>query len=353
MTRKRWCLTALATLLTALLAIVAAVVIVDPFEIYHRALFFSPPYESAKQMYAVTGVARSYDYDSVIIGSSVTENCTPSVYDRALGGRFVKLCMNGGLSRDHAQVMDIALRTHAVRRVVYGLDLFAYAVYPTNSKADTPDYLYDDCLLNDVRYWLSGSVLLDEIPRALARPGRPDDDADRDRMYFWDPPSLPGEEALRRRVNLDAPPPGQEDAERALELTALCLERNLLPYLRRYPETTFTVFFPPYSLLYWADAAANGSFASAMAQKRLVIRTLLAEPNVELYDFQAHFDWTADYSLYYDLIHYISSVNDAMAGAMAGGLCRVTDMAQAEERVAALERAVYALFAQEPERSPQ
>ena len=118
MTRKRFSLIVLSLLLAGLLSCAALVLIVDPFEIYHRALFYSPPYESGKQMYSVAGIARAYDYDSIIIGSSVTENCTPSVYDRALGGRFVKLCMNGGLSRDHAKVMDIALRTHQVRRVV-------------------------------------------------------------------------------------------------------------------------------------------------------------------------------------------------------------------------------------------
>ena len=50
MTRKRWCLLTAAMLALSLVLIAALVVIVDPFEIYHRALFYNPPYASETQM---------------------------------------------------------------------------------------------------------------------------------------------------------------------------------------------------------------------------------------------------------------------------------------------------------------
>ena len=57
MTRKRWCILCAASLVLLLAFIVALVVIVDPFEIYHRAWFYNPPYDSGTQMYAGAGVA--------------------------------------------------------------------------------------------------------------------------------------------------------------------------------------------------------------------------------------------------------------------------------------------------------
>lgn len=346
MTRKRWgCLT-LALLISGLLAIVGAVVIVDPFEIYHRALFYNPPYKSGTQMYSIAGVAKSYTYDSVIIGSSVTENCTPSVYDAALGGQFVKLSMNAGLARDHAKVMEIAFRTHDVRRVVYGLDLFAYSQYYTNQKAVTPDYLYDDNLLNDVQYWFNQDLWLSEIPAALRRIGTPDENASRDSMYYWQPPSMPTEEELHALAGLSASMPGQADTARGLELTQLNLEHNLLPFIRAHRDTTFTIFFPPYSALYWAEQAQKGNLDSFLAQKLLLCQTLLQEENVELYDFQLEAQWTQDLSLYYDLIHYIPVVNDGVASAIAADQCRITDMAQAEASAKALRAEAAGFFPQ-------
>lgn len=344
MTRKRWCQLTIALLAFSLAFIIALVVIVDPFEIYHRALFYNPPYGSETQMYSGAGVAKSYTYDSIIIGSSMTENCRPSIYDDALGGRFVKLSMNAGQSLDHAKMMDIAFRTHDVRRVVYGMDFFSFSLYYTNQKARTPDYLYDDLLLNDVRYWFNKSVLFSSIPKALKHIGTPDEDKSRDQMYAWDPPSMPGEAALFAQVNLDSPIPEQNDVARGEEFVMMGFEHNLLPFIREHRDTTFTVFFPPYSLLYWADQAAGGNLDTCIAQKNLMAQMLLNEPNVELFDFQAHFDWVCSYDLYYDLIHYISSVNNEMAYMIADDLCRIRDMAQIEQNNQALLERVYALF---------
>ena len=344
MNRKRWCLLTAAMLALALVLIAALVVIVDPFEIYHRALFYNPPYESETQMYSGAGVAKSYTYDSIIVGSSMTENCRPSVYDDALGGRFVKLSMNAGQSLDHAKMMEIAFRTHDVRRVVYGMDFFSFSLYYTNQKAKTPNYLYDDNILNDVQYLFNKSVLLSSIPKALAHIGTPNEDRTRDSMYAWEPPTMPGEAELRAQVNLSAPMPEQADVARGEELAQLGLEHNLLPFIRAHRDTTFTIFFPPYSLLYWADQAAGGNLDICIAQKNLMAKTLLQEPNVELFDFQAHFDWVENYDLYYDLIHYISVVNDEMAYMLADGDCRIGDMAQIEQNNQALLERIHALF---------
>ena len=59
MTCKRWCLITAALLALTALLTVLTVVIVDPFEIYHSALFYSPPYNSATQVYSNAGVARN------------------------------------------------------------------------------------------------------------------------------------------------------------------------------------------------------------------------------------------------------------------------------------------------------
>lgn len=340
---KKWC-ALVALMLAALLAFIAAlVVIVDPFEIYHRAWFYQPAYASDTQMYANAGVAKSYDYDSVIIGTSVTENCQPSVYDAALGGRFVKLCMNGGTARDHAKMMDIAFRTHDVHRVVYGLDLFAVSLHHTNQKAVTPDYLYDANPFNDVYYILNESVLLRYIPQALSRMGTQPDDSARDSMYFWNPPEMPTREALFALLPAGAPAAAQPEDAYAWA-TEGHIENNLLPYIKGHPDTVFTVFFPPYSLLYWVQQAMEGTLPARMAQRMQLAKALLAQPNVELYDFQAHSAWTEDYSLYFDLLHYVSSVNDAMASAMAQGLCRVQSLEQVQANSDAISAAALALL---------
>lgn len=344
MTAKQWSFFAAKLLLILLAACVALVFCVDPFEIYHRAWFYQPAYSSDAQMYANAGVARSYDYDSVIIGSSVTENCLPSVYARALGGSFVKLCMNAGQARDHAKMLSLAFSQRDIRRVVYGLDLFAYSLGPAVQKAVTPDYLYDDLLLNDVFYWLNKSVLLRYVPEAFLRAGTEPDDSARDSMYFWNPPFMPTWEELLAGVHLDAAPAQPQSADSLSDVTLENFEQNLLPFLREHPETSFIVFFPPYSLLYWVQQAREGMLSVRLAQRAQLAQLLLAEPNVELYDFQATAEWTQNYSLYFDSIHYISSVNNAMASAFAAQTGRVFEMSTVLLNNSAIERDAQALL---------
>ena len=72
MTRSQWGRLTLTLLIGALVLIVALVVLVDPFEVYHKATAFIPPIESGTQSYSNAGIAKTYDYDSIIIGSSMT-----------------------------------------------------------------------------------------------------------------------------------------------------------------------------------------------------------------------------------------------------------------------------------------
>lgn len=96
MTRKQWAALSLSLLGAGIGGIIAAVALVDPFEVYHKATAFIPPITNGTQNYSNAGIAKNYEYDSVVIGSSMTENFTPSQLDRLFGGQFVKLPINGG-----------------------------------------------------------------------------------------------------------------------------------------------------------------------------------------------------------------------------------------------------------------
>ena len=96
MKRKTWALASLALLLAAIAAICLTVIVIDPFQVYRPATRYLPPIDRTTQVYANAGVARSYAYDSAVVGTSVTENFRPSQMDSLLGGRFIKLCTSAG-----------------------------------------------------------------------------------------------------------------------------------------------------------------------------------------------------------------------------------------------------------------
>ena len=332
MTHSQWGKLTLSLIIGLLTLIVASVVIVDPFEVYHKATAFIPPIESGTQSYSNAGIAKSYEYDSIIIGSSMTENFRPSQLDELLGGRFVKLCINGGTPFNHKQMMDIAFSTHDVRRVFYGLDVGALSFFYTQPKAEMPTYLYDDNLFNDVQYWFNQSVLVKYIPKCLKTLGQTDPHQ-RDAMYTWGQTFAYGKDAVLRepiRTQEVAQAP-MEEHPRLSQQSMLNIEHNFIPFIEAHPDTEFIFFFPPYSLMQWYSFYTQGQLHHNLMQKHAVAERLLAYDNVKLYDFQTQLDWILNLDHYVDYEHYGAHINAEIIELIAQDQCRVTDPAQIRE----------------------
>ena len=328
MTRKRWAVLTLSLLLLALAAILGAVFIIDPFEVYHQAWFHIPPITNSTQNYSNAGIAKSYDYDSVIIGSSMTENFTPSQLDSLLGGSFIKLPINGGTPFNNRQMMELAYKTHDIERIFYGIDIESLTWFYTTPKCEMPDYLYDDNLFNDTAYWFNASVLMKYIPACLKTLGQ-HDPAQRDSMYNWGGMYTYGKEAALRDVRITSKPvkqTGTQDGAVLSQQSRLNVEYNYLPFIEEHPETEFIFFFPPYSLANWYLFYQRGDFEYHLLQKEALTNVLLSYENVKIYDFQAELDWILNLDHYIDASHYGPWINDAMVEAVAADDYRVLDV---------------------------
>lgn len=330
MTRKYWAILSLSLLIFSLIAIVGGVILVDPFEIYHQATAFIPPITNSTQSYSNAGIAKSYEYDSVIIGSSMTENFVPSQLDRLLGGQFIKLCINGGSPFNHAQMMELAFRTHDVKTIFYGIDIESMTYFYKTPKSDMPEYLYDAQLGNDVQYWFNKSVLAKYIPACLRTLGETDPDQ-RDTMYAWGDLYPYGKEAALRNLTIDATVTEQvpENAVPTMaQQTKLNVEHNLIPFIEAHPDTEFIFFFPPYSIARWYEFYRQGDFGYHLNQKDAVISALLPYKNVRIYDFHAEFDWITNLDHYIDTWHYGPWINSAIVEAVSKDQNRITDVSQ-------------------------
>ena len=333
LTRRRWAALTFALTALILFAIAAAVFLVDPFEVYRRATRFIPPVESGTQSYSNAGIAKHYEYDSVVIGSSMTENFVPSRLNGLMGGRFVKLCVNGGSPYNHRQMLEMAFRTHEIRTVLYCIDVDALTYFYKQPKFEMPDYLYDENPFNDVRYWFNSSVLTNYVPACLRTWGQ-SDPALVDTMYSWGDLYPYGAEYALRGVTIKGGKVKQKAAPEPYVLSQqamLNVEHNYMPFIEAHPETRFVFFFPPYSLVRWYQFYRSRDLDLHLSQAPAVAARLLSCPNAEIYDFRARTEWILDLDRYIDAYHYGPEVNEAMAEEMAAGVGRITDAAQVRQ----------------------
>ena len=317
MKRKNWALLSLALLFAAIAAVSLTVIVIDPFQVYRLATRYLPPIDKTTQVYANAGIVRNYDYDSAIVGTSVTENFRPTQMDTLLGGRFIKLCTSAGTAYNHALLMNLAFQTHDVRRIVYGLDVYSFIARLDQTGSDVPLYLYDNNPFNDVSYWLNRSVLASFLPRCLSAWGQTQDDSIRDSMYCWAGQDDYGAAALYNASF--TPPENPIPADTYIPQAQANLETHLIAYITAHPETQFDIFFPPYSAAEWATMESKGTLESMLALRALCYDALSGYDNVTIYDFSARADWVLDLDNYKDTLHYGQWINDAITECIARG----------------------------------
>lgn len=106
-----------------------------PITIYHRPSWYTPLL-SEEERYQNPGLAKNYDYDNIIIGTSMTENFLPSQVDASLGGTTLKLSMEGSTVDEHYKIAKLALETGKVKQVLWGLDYFSLKLATAEDEED-------------------------------------------------------------------------------------------------------------------------------------------------------------------------------------------------------------------------
>ena len=334
MKKKTWALLCLLGIVGAYAFISAVVIAIDPFQVYRLATRYMPPIDNITQVYANAGIVRSYDYDSAIVGTSVTENFRPTQMDELLGGRFIKLCTSAGTAYNHALLLNLAFDTHEIKRIVYGLDVYSFIAGLDHTGSEVPLYLYDRNPFNDVQYWLNRSVLGSFLPRCLRAWGQTQTDAIRDSMYCWAGKDNYGLVALYNAQFSPVAPmrPADADVEKALAN----LNTHVIPFLTAHPETQFDFFFPPYSAAEWSSMQAKGTLESMLTLRGICYDVLSRYDNVTVYDFAAREDWVLNLDHYKDTLHYGQWINDAIVENIAQRSCIVESRAQLDASTAQL-----------------
>ena len=107
--------------LIVLVIIGSTVFLFDPFFHYHKPWFGLKAVLNDKE-YQCVGTLRNFDYDALLVGSSVMENNDNSWYDEAFGVTSIKAIRSYGATADLCYLMDVAYENHDIKRVFYNID---------------------------------------------------------------------------------------------------------------------------------------------------------------------------------------------------------------------------------------
>ena len=332
--RGRTFLTGFAlTALCGLFLVSVIVIAVDPFFIYHDPLP-SFPYVVDNQLSQNIGMAKHFEYDSVITGSSMTMNFNTGDLTELMGLKPLKLTMNGAYPRDIKRILDASFEGgNDIKAAFIAIDPATWTADDTETKYPYPEYLYDKDPFNDVKYLWNMDVLLHYCIRPMAE--REPTDLRTVYSTDWEDDMYYTLDWILDHYE-EPEPAASETPEDAYDKGTLHnLEVNLLESMREHTDTQFCFFFPPYSVLYWHNASIEGHLSATLAQERLIAKTLLDEPNARVFIFQDLDDIVTDIDGgYMDEIHFRPGVNRFMCECFADGSCEVMNMSEMDEHLA-------------------
>lgn len=304
-----------------LLLCVLAVVVFDPFFQYHGPLKGLKAVLTDKE-YQCVGSLKTFDYDAVIAGSSVSENYNNGWFDQGFDCTCIKAIRSYGATADLCYLLDIAFEHQELKYVFYNLDPSALVADPltTYELTGCPMYLYDDNYVNDVQYWLNKGVLMEKIPYLIASSFM--GDYDENDSYNWaqwkefNSDMILGLYIRKPSVSEMKPETYYEDVLR--ENLQLLTSR-----IDAHPQTEFYVFVPPYSMLWWDNIYREGDTDAYLYNMEQAMETLLSRKNVKLFYFQNDRKIITDLENYMDILHFSPEINRYICDSLISGEHRV------------------------------
>ncbi len=322
---KKWFIKCIALLAAALFFIGLAVIFVDPYFHYHKPYPFLS-YRLHEERYTNDGISRHFDFDALITGTSMTQNFKPSEMDAYFGTHSVKEPFPGAGYKELAENLDRTLtRNPNVNTVLWTLDYNGllrdgdwqqYESYPT--------YLYDDNPFNDVSYLFNKSILYHGVlPNVLMTlTGAPS--ATMDEYSSWERET--GLDQIlnaydRNNVNLNVPTSFGEEERQIVTDT---ITTNITRIANKYPDTTFYIFYPPYSICYWDALNLKGTLERQLLAEQTATELLLECPNIKLYSFFDQYDIICNLDYYCDDAHYSAVINSLILKWISDDTGRIT-----------------------------
>ena len=317
---KRWLAGFLGIFLAGLAGCMALVIWVDPFFQYHKPLAWFP-YLVDNQVNQNPGLAKHMDYDSILIGSSMTASFNTDWFEELMGMKTQKLSYNGSYPKDLSNIMQLVFdaKGDQVKAVYMAVDQSTFSADPEETKFPVTDYLYDDNVFNDVPYLLNKDVLLDYILRPLADRKDASDWAELYKPWWTD------EYYNKANVLMYYEAAEEKQEEEALaadyfkDAVEENLQKNILPYIEAHPETEFYIFYPPYSILFWNDVTREKELEAVIGRLEYMTERLLNYENVHVFNFLGKEDIICNLNNYADYMHYHKNVCQYITECFATG----------------------------------
>ena len=290
----------------------------DPFFHYHEPI---KPLKAVLNQaeYQVIGTLRNFEYDSLIVGSSMAENYNNKWFDETFDCTAIKAVKPGANTSDLIYLLNVAFEKNSIRNIFYTLDISALTttIQEHYVNEGMPLYLYNKNPFDDVKYLFNKHIIFEEIPYMIANSFI--GNYDEGNSFNW--------AQYKQFGTLYYSPIEEKQEEKDLNEYSQYVNFNidkLENIVKSQKETKFIFIIPPYSSLWWHDAYMCGDINLNFYALEQVFIRLIPYENVEIHYFQNIEEIVCNLDLYMDLIHYHPDVNKKLVDLIPENEYKVT-----------------------------
>ncbi|WP_170999719.1 hypothetical protein [Campylobacter aviculae] len=337
MSHKKWIFIVLAFNFISSFALFALLYIYDPLMLYHKPYFREKTYLNNIRLSA-KGIIDNENFNSVIIGTSMTENTSAQEADKKLGRKWVNLSMWGSYLNERAIILNYLFLSKDIKQVIYTLDAFTLndpnLKIPNHPPINSFDFLYDDNIYNDFKVYLNKKFILCALEFSTKEycVGN----ANLEKLLNWEKEykkffggfdnwmKYKNEDDKQKLKNMIL------NAQKFSPQLDIDIEKNkqyiktyLLSFIKAHPKTQFDLIIPTHSkLLYrilYLDPEYYNKDSILFSKYQAVLKWLILEtqkyPNVKIFGFD-DLDYADNIANYKDPSHYNSIMNSMQLDAI-------------------------------------
>jgi hypothetical protein len=316
---------------------IGVIIYLDPLQIFHKAPF-SEGYFYQDQATHNAGIINNYNFNSIIIGTSMLENTSSIEAGRLLNSSFVNLSIGGSKLADRALILErtLGISTLSIKNIILSLDGFdRIGNYREMRPMSLYSYLYDDVYFNDIKIYFNLKYILVagcqivrkniEYCSDLLR------DVDNLNEWYSDKSQSDRFGGIDNWIDLGSGQQVKEALNEIVEVSKCVRENNcklsgnryqhfeesfneyILKFSKSNPGVNFHLIFPPYSRLkyaIWSKANPKEFKSYLQAIKYIVLKSEHFQ-NTIVYGFD-NLEFVDDISNYKDTTHYHPDINSMM-----------------------------------------
>lgn len=282
----------------------------DPMQFWHKPLWRDATFSGDARVQN-KGIIDNYDFDSIILGTSMLQQTPKEYANDKLGGTWENLSMSDGTFNQRAIILQYALKNKEIKRVIYSLDPDYFNKF---SESSSFAYLYKSSNLDIMKFYfnwrfifcaLKWSESAHCVGNKRAKYDFKEIDSKHKEFPKWaknEMQNIKGNATLARQWR-----DFRLDSKEKPKINTNVIDKYVLDIVKATPDTQFYFLIPTYSrLAYYANGVEY--FANFRAYILYFISQIRNLPNATLIGFDDE-NYADNPANYWERTHYYIDLN--------------------------------------------